>query len=302
MLLHLFSPLLFRLLGALPLRLVHGIGALLGNIAYWVSPSTRARCKANLLQSGLVSAPEINAIARQSMAHVGRTACELSHAWLRPLNEIEAMIHDVRGWEHVEAARNNAANPKQPRGIIFVTPHLGGYDIAGRYLSLRLPMTALYRAPKIKALEPLMKAGRDRGGVETVPTGMAGVKGLLKALKAGRSIIVLPDQAPHGGDGVWAPFFRKPAFSMTLIARLAQSTGAAVLYFTGERLNPTNGGPGFRLHMAAPSEPFTGDKLHDATLVNAMTEKMIAICPSQYLWSYNRYKQPAGAPTPTITT
>jgi Kdo2-lipid IVA lauroyltransferase/acyltransferase len=275
----------------LPLSWVHAIGAAIGNLVYAASSKVRDRAKANVANSGLAS-QRIDKTARASLAHSGRTACELSHAWLRPLDEIEALIKEVRGWELVERARVGAEG--QPRGIIFVTPHLGGYDIAGRYLGLRLPMTVLYREPKLKALEPLMKAGRDRGGAETVPTGISGVKGLLKALKSGRSIIVLPDQAPHGGDGVWAPFFGKPAFTMTLVARLAQSTGAAVLYFTGERLQK---GYGFRLHIIEPEQPFTQtDKLADAANVNRMVERMIALCPEQYLWSYNRYKKPAGAP------
>jgi Kdo2-lipid IVA lauroyltransferase/acyltransferase len=280
---------LFRLLAMLPLPVVHFFGAAAGRVAYAISAKLSARTLENLTRSQLVAPSQLARVASASVAHTGRTAFELSHAWLRPLNEIEAMISEVRGWEHVVAARGSS---EQQRGIIFVTPHLGGYDIAGRYLGLRLPMTVLYREPKVKALEPLMKAGRDRGGAQTVPTGIAGVKGLLKALKAGRSIIVLPDQAPHGGDGVWAPFFGQPAFTMTLIARLAQSTGAAVLYFTGERLPQGR----FRLHIQPPHAPFVDDKPIDAAIVNTMVERMIAICPEQYLWSYNRYKQPAGAP------
>jgi Kdo2-lipid IVA lauroyltransferase/acyltransferase len=292
--------LLFRCLSLLPLSWVHALGDWLGRFTFLCSATMRARITENLIIAAPalgLPADKVQHIAKESLANTGRTALELSHAWLRPLPEIEALIKDVQGWQFVEAAQQGG------RGIIFVTPHLGGYDIAGRYLGLRVPMTVLYREPKVKALEPLMKAGRDRGGAQTVPTGIAGVKGLLKALKGGRSVIVLPDQAPHGGDGVWAPFFGKPAFTMTLIARLAESTGAAVLYFTGERLA---NGKGFRLHIVAPEQPFASAKEldkqqateHNAALVNRMTEKMIAICPEQYLWSYNRYKQPSGAPSP----
>ncbi|WP_265583916.1 LpxL/LpxP family acyltransferase [Chitinimonas koreensis] len=143
-----------------------------------------------------------------------------------------ALVRRCEGWQHVEAAL--AAH----KPIIFVTPHLGGFDVAGRYVSSRLPypLTAMYRPPKLGWLEPLMQAGRVRDNGRTAPATAAGVRVLMKALKGGEATVILPDQAPGAGEGVWADFFGRPAYTMTLLPRLAAATGAVVLFFFAERL------------------------------------------------------------------
>lgn len=201
------------------------------------------------------------------------------------------MVRECIGWEHVEAALAKG------HGIVFVTPHLGSYDIAGRYISSRLPfpLTAMYRPPKLAWLEPVMQAGRARGKGKTAPATGAGVRVLMKALKSGEATIILPDQVPGNGEGVWAPFFERPAYTMTLVPRLAQISGVETLFFVGERLP---GGQGFRVHIEQPAQAFSGDKEQDATQLNAQVEALIRRFPSQYLWSYNRYKCPPGVSRP----
>lgn len=143
-----------------------------------------------------------------------------------------------------------------------------------------------------------MQAGRQRGGGSTASADAAGVRQLLKTLKQGGSIIMLPDQVPApeaGGDGVWAPFFGRPAYTMTLLPRLAESTGAVVLLFFARRLP---GGRGFAVHIEPPLSPFPKDKTAAASALNHALEKLITLAPEQYLWGYNRYKHPAGAPLP----
>jgi Kdo2-lipid IVA lauroyltransferase/acyltransferase len=218
---------------------------------------------------------------------------ELAIAWTAPVEKLYALVRECDGWAHVEAAKL-AGKP-----IIFVTPHLGCYDIAGRYLESRIPVTALYRSPKQAWLEPVMQAGRVRGGGSTARADASGVRTLLKTLKHGGNIVMLPDQvpAPEGGkaDGVWADFFSRPAYTMTLLPRLAESTHATVLFFFAERLAK---GRGYKVHILPMDEPFSTDKNIAARQTNAMVEKLILMCPEQYLWGYNRYKQPAGAPLP----
>ncbi|MCS3802419.1 lauroyl/myristoyl acyltransferase [Chromobacterium alkanivorans] len=201
------------------------------------------------------------------------------------------MVKSCSGWEHVEAALAKG------HGIVFVTPHLGSYDIAGRYISSRLPfpLTAMYRPPKLAWLEPVMQAGRARGKGKTAPATGAGVRVLMKALKSGEATIILPDQVPGNGEGVWAPFFERPAYTMTLVPRLAQISGVETLFFVGERLP---GGQGFRVHIEPPAQAFSGDKEQDAAQLNAQVEALIRRFPSQYLWSYNRYKCPPGVSRP----
>lgn len=278
--------LLLKFLARFPLLVLHAAGILLGWLAWLLDRRYHRQLADNLRQSGL---GDYNDLLRNSIAQHGKGALELLAAWGRPADAVSRLVRECQGWEHAEAAL--AAG----RPLIFVTPHLGAFDIAGRYVSDRLPfpITAMYRPPKLRWLEPLMQAGRARDNARTAPATGAGVRLLMKALKAGEATVILPDQAPGAGEGVWSPFFGKPAYTMTLLPRLAQATGATVLFFFAERLD---WGRGYKVRIQPMQGEFTGDRQNDAAILNANVEALIRLAPSQYLWSYNRYKQPAGAP------
>jgi KDO2-lipid IV(A) lauroyltransferase len=188
--------------------------------------------------------------------------------------------------------------------VIYLTPHLGCFEITAQYCVLNQwqpprSLTALYRVPRKEILRPLVELGRRRNGVELAPANLGGVRQLLRALKRGNAVGILPDQVPSEGEGVWAPFFGRAAYSMTLPGKLASASGATVLFIFGERLRDLDGtGAGFRIHLVPLDESLTGDGLDDATKVNRGLERLIHTCPTQYLWGYNRYKRPAGAPLP----
>ncbi|AXE35991.1 lysophospholipid acyltransferase family protein [Chromobacterium phragmitis] len=283
---------LLTLLASLPLSWLQGLGATLGRLTFLASPRFAARLRENLSSSKTVESYQVLAReVKRSAAETGKGALELAIAWCRSPEDIAAMVKECHGWEHVEHAL------EQGNGIVFITPHLGSYDIAGRYISSRLPfpLTAMYRPPKLQWLEPVMQAGRERDKGRTAPATAAGVRALMKALKSGEATIILPDQAPGNGEGVWAPFFGRPAYTMTLAPRLAQMNKVTTLFFVGERLPR---GQGFVVHIEPLAQPFSGDKEADCTLMNAQVENLIRRFPSQYLWSYNRYKCPAGVSRP----
>lgn len=284
--------LLLSLLARLPLSWLQGLGAALGRLTLRVSPSFRARMEENLNGSKILANYQVSAAAvKQCAAETGKGALELAIAWCREPQDIARMVRDCSGWAHVEAALANG------HGIVFVTPHLGSYDIAGRYISHRLPfpLTAMYRPPKLSWLEPVMNAGRARGKGRTAPATGAGVRLLMKALKGGEATIVLPDQVPGNGEGIWAPFFGRPAYTKTLVPRLAQIKDVEILLFYGERLPR---GQGFHVHILPLPEAFSGDKTSDAATLNRAVEDLIRRAPLQYLWSYNRYKCPSGVTAP----
>ncbi|BEV72153.1 MULTISPECIES: lysophospholipid acyltransferase family protein [unclassified Paludibacterium] len=284
--------LLLTLLARLPLAWLQVLGALLGRMTLTLSGSFRARMAKNLEDSKILPNYQLSRDAvKQCAEETGKGALELAIAWCREPRDIARMVKACDGWEHVEKAISAG------HGIVFVTPHLGSYDIAGRYISHRLPfpLTAMYRPPKLSWLEPVMNAGRARGKGKTAPATGAGVRVLMKALKAGEATIILPDQVPGNGEGVWAPFFGQPAYTMTLVPRLAQLKGVETLLFYGERLAR---GQGFKVHIRPLPQPFTGERDQDAAILNHAVETLITECPLQYLWSYNRYKCPAGVEQP----
>lgn len=286
---------LFTLFGALPLTLNHRIGGVLGWLAGKLSPRHHKTTSANIQR--YVLSRQLSPLAAQqlvadAMIEQGKGLTELAIAWTASIDRLKKLFLPAEGWAHVEAAQ--AAK----RPIIFVSPHLGCFDIAGRYVASRVPITALYRPPKQAWLAPIMAAGRARGGATVAPANATGVRALLKTLKSGGSIMILPDQVPaaqSGGEGVWADFFASPAYTMTLLPRLAATSNAVVLYFFAERLV---NGRGYRVHIVPMTEAYIDDKCAAARQTNAMVERLIDKAPAQYLWGYNRYKRPAGADLP----
>lgn len=274
----------------LPLWFLHAMGASIGWLIYWVSPRYRKTLAENIRQSGLChDAADYTRLIRASIAQHGIGGLELPYAWCRSFPHLAKMVRKTHGAEYIAQALAD----KSP--IIFVLPHLGSFDICGIYLStcLPFPTTAMYRPPKISGLEPLMKAGRNRYTGNSAPANIAGIRILMKALKNKEAIIILPDQAPGEGEGVWAPFFGRPAYTMTLLPRLAQAAGATLFMCFAERLPY---GQGFHVHIMPMDQAFVKDKTENATMLNRNIEKLIALAPGQYLWSYKRYKRPTGAP------
>jgi KDO2-lipid IV(A) lauroyltransferase len=270
---------LARLVARLPLRWSQALGGVLGRLALALSSGFRRKSADNLALAGLLD----DARLRRSAEEAGRAAGETPFVWFGDDARVEALIR-VEGQEVLDRAR--AAG----RGVILLTPHLGCFEAAARAVARSGPITVLYKPPRLPAVRRLVETGRASPGVRPVPASGAGVRGLLRALKRAEAIGVLPDQVPSDGDGVWAPFFGRPAYTMTLPQRLARSTGASVLLACGERLP---GGAGWRVRF----EPFEGDASPEA--VNRAMEAMIRRIPDQYFWGYNRYKGPPGAPDPT---
>jgi KDO2-lipid IV(A) lauroyltransferase len=212
-------------------------------------------------------------------------AAEIPALWLRPQREVMARVRRIDGWEHVDAAR--AAG----KGIVFLSPHLGCFELTYKTVGDRIPVTLLYRAPKLGWLQPVIEEGRGRDGVSLARAERAGVRKLLAALLRKEAVFILPDQVPGVGEGEWTEFFGRPAYTMTLAARLAERPAHACLLMYGERLP---GGEGYAMHVRPlpKAEPGEGG----VRCINRALEALVRECPGQYLWGYNRYKHPKGAP------
>ena len=274
------NPLL-KTISRLPLSWLHALGAGLGWTVYSFSRSYAARLNANLRQSGLFSnETEYRRLRRAAIAEAGKAAVEPVAIWFKPEAEVAGLVREVRNIALIEAAR------KQGRGIFILTPHLGCFEIAGFYFGQIMPLTVLYRPPRVRWLEPIMIRGRRRGQVELATTDIAGVRRLLIALRSGKGVGMLPDQAPRWGEAVWARFFDRPALTMTLPNRLRRATGCDTFMAFAERLS---GGAGFRLHIER-----LPDTIGDESQLNRAVEEIIRLQPAQYIWGYDRYKVTGG--------
>jgi len=274
--------LLFRLLSFLPLPLLHLLGSALGWLVYLASPSYRRRMRANLEAAGL--GRELS----RAVAESGKAIVELPFVWCARPERVARHATD-ENWEHVQAVLNSG------RGIVFLTPHLGCFEITAQQIALRTPLTVMYRPPKQAALKPLIEGARARHNLHLAPANLSGVRTLAKTLKKGQPIGLLPDQVPQQGEGVWAPFFGRSAYTMTLPAKLAQMGDAAVILVYAERLAA---GKGFVVRFVPFEGELSGTAAEQAGAINRAMEQLIARCPSQYFWSYNRYKQPDGVAAP----
>ena len=281
---------LFRLLARLPLPLLHGLGVVLGWLIYWAPGRHAARMRNNLVESGVCTpGRDCRRLLRRAIGESGKGIIELAAVWLRPHDQVVKFVRGTTGWDAIDAAR--AAG----KGVILLSPHIGCFEIINLYCASRHPFTAMYKPPRQPVLDELMLAGRQRGQAMLVPTDLSGVRALLTALKRHEAIGVLPDQVATSGDGVWAPFFGRPAFTPTLVASLQRKTGAAAFFVAAERLGR---GRGFHLHAFPLEGLLPEDKVAAATLINQRVEAVVRRFPAQYLWSYNRYKRPGGAPPP----
>lgn len=278
---------LLRSIARLPLPLIHALGAAVGRYYFGTGRMAR-RTRDNLAASGLAASPaELARLCRRSAVESGKGALEILAIWQRPQSKLLRWMRDCRGWEHVEQAW------KAQRGIIFLTPHLGCFEITAQYYAAFSPISVLYRPPRQTWLAPLIDSGRARSNVRLAPTTLKGVRELLKALKQGEAVGILPDQNPGKDEGEWADFFGRPAYTMTLVQRLAAATGATVLLAFGERLP---WGHGYVMHI----EPFAGEPTPAA--INRAIEQLIRRKPEQYLWSYPRHRRPKGVDRPSAAT
>jgi KDO2-lipid IV(A) lauroyltransferase len=278
---------LLRRLAGWPLGLLHRTGDLLGWLGYALSPTYRRRFVENARQAGLVAREW-----RPAVREAGRLLMEAPLLWMRPRGATLAEKLRWSGAERIEAAHARG------KGIVFLTPHLGCFEVtaqayAERYGPAYGPITVLYRPARKTWLRPLVAQSRQRPHLVAVPATLAGVRHMMRALRRGEAVGLLPDQVPPEGLGAWAPFFGKPAYTMTLAARLVQQTGAQPLLAWGERLE---GGRGWAVHVAPFEERLPEEdaaQAESAAAVNRAMEALIRRRPQQYLWGYNRYKTPS---------
>ena len=270
---------LLRSLALVPLWLLHAAGAVGGGAAFLVSGGFRRKTVDNLRTAGLYSAP----LAWASAAAAGKAALETCYIWFR---SDEDLLRKSRFDDFARLAKETAARKAQGdrRGVIVLTPHIGSFEMGARAYGAVAPITVLYKAPRRADLHELLKAARTHPQVTPVPADTGGVRALLRALRRGEAVGILPDQVPSAGDGAWAPFFGRPAFTMTLPARLAQKTGAPV-YLLASWRRPF--GRGWDLELSKLDRPPTPEA------INQELETIIRRRPQQYVWSYNRYKGPS---------
>lgn len=270
--------LLLKPLATISLPTIHRLGSALGFLTFLFSPKSKQLVYDNLKQSQIFKDEKsLKLTVKKNISESGKSVLETFAIWQKNEQEILAMVKQAQGWNGIETAL------QEGKGIIFLTPHLGCFEITSIYYGAQNPITVLFRSPKMKWILPFIEKGRTRTGVTLAEANANGVRKLMQALKRGEAVGILPDQIPSAGEGEWAPFFGKPAYTMTLASKLANKTGAAVIIVFGERL--VNGG-GFIIHCKRLED----GAIATPTLLNKAIEQQVQQSPAQYLWNYPRYK------------
>ena len=284
--------LLFRFFSVWPLSLLHTLGGALGWLVWASSARYRAQFRANVAQAGI----SFDA-AKPAIAEAGRFVAELPKLWMRP--QAESCLGGVQfeGRNHAEDAF------RQGRGVIFFGPHCGSFEMGPQALAeVYGPITAIYRPARKPWLAAIEQASRQRPQLTVVPASLSGIRLMHKTLKANQAVALLTDQVPPEGLGVWAPFFGKPAYTMTLAARLALQSGAVTLPVSCERLPM---GRGYIVKIWPAVDGLDGgakaDLVAAVTRINEAIEAIVRSQPGQYLWGYGRYKTPRQEASPKAT-
>jgi KDO2-lipid IV(A) lauroyltransferase len=268
----------------LPLALVQIIGASMGILAYIGSKQYRSFFRPQY--EAVVSAHKLPFKLWEAIRASGMLFSDSLWIWRNPQKALQLV--EVQNWDVVESAISEG------HGLVMLTPHLGGFEIIPRVLAQHFPATILYRPSRQEWLNELVEEGRAYPNIHFVPTNLHGVRQMTRALTRGEAIGILPDQVPSGGEGVWVLFFGRPAYTTPLPARLANRSKTPVVMFTATRKGIGEGW----LMQANRLAPLSEDANIAATELNVAIENAVLVAPEQYIWSYNRYKHPAGAELP----
>lgn len=273
---------LLWLAGLLPLRILHALGSALGDVAWWARRSERRITEINLRLVGEADGGSMGALdPRQALRESGKSALEVARIWSGHPERALRMVREVRGAELLDQALVAG------KGVIIAAPHLGCWELLSYWLAERTPLAIVYRPPRNPDMEALLIKARGASKVEQVRAEGAGVRSLYRRLAAGGVVGILPDQQPKQGEGEFAPFFGIEALTMVLVPRLAERTGASVLFAFAERLPR---GAGYRMHIESASGDLADTDLRVAcTAMNQSVEQCVRVAPLQYQWHYKRY-------------
>ncbi len=252
----------------LPLPALRRSGAVLG----WVLWACRGRMAQVSIENIRLCYPEFDtaqqrALARTSLIETGKTIGETVFAWKAPVDTCQSAIIKVDNEHIVERAMQRG------KGIIFVMPHLGNWEMLNHYLGAEYGLTHMSLPHSNPHLNQLINRYRDRTGTRFVGVDNAGVRAQLQVLRAGGSIGTMPDQEPDVHTGSFSKFFGVSALTTNLVKRFVEKTDCEAIL-----THCTRFGAGFRVVFAPMGA------------LNESIEDAVRTDPGIYLWSYKRFR------------
>ena len=220
-------------------------------------------------------------VGRASMTHYVKGIFEAGMLWHWPLERMYGLFDEVQGMEQVEKLISEG------RGLIVAAPHYGSWEMLNLYLHSKGKAAILYKPSKHPDIDALLEEKRSRAGAEMVAATGKGLRRMYQLLKEGYFVSLLPDQEPTGGGGQFAPFFGVEALTGVLLPRMAQRTGAPVVFAVCERRK----GGRYCVHLFTTDPSIYSENMREAlTEVNRRIEQCIEVDREQYLWAYKRFR------------
>ena len=261
----------------LPLSVLSRVGGMTGSILFWLIPERRKVTRINLAKCFPdKSAGERETLARAHFRAFTRAFVEQGILWWSAKKRIRELV----ALEGLENLKGHA------RTIVFA-PHFVGFEATLARLALDFPVSMMYSRQKDPLFEARLYKGRTRFGGVMLPR-QAGIKSGIEIIESGTLYYYLPDLDFGPNRSVFVPFFGVPAATVTGLAYIARTTGAAVVPCV-TRMLPGGGGYVARLYPAWSDFP-SGDDHADARRMMAFIEERVLEMPEQYFWLHKRFK------------
>lgn len=277
-----------RLFALLPWRAAQAVGAAIGWLMWKLPNRSREVVRINLAKCfPQMDGAERERLVGASLRDIGRTLTESSCAWIWPAEKSLRMIRQVEGVEAWERAKASG------KGVVFISSHLGNWELLLQYVSSISQPIILYRPPKLQAVDQLLVRQRTQLGNQLAPSTKEGILSLIKTVRKGGVAGIAADPEPSLSSGIFVPFFGVPTLTSKFVPSLVQGHKAEALFIHALRLAD---GSGYRVVIEEAPEALYGEDLEAAvTALNAGIEKQVRVAPSQYMWSMKRFKKrPSG--------
>ena len=282
------AKLFINLIGLMPLFMCRGLGRFLGARAFALNIREAKITRENIaLCFPDMSHDDQAHMAKASMANMGMLALDVLKVMSSSKSWAARHIKKIHGEDVLAEAKATG------KGLLFIGPHLGNWEVVPHFLPDNGKTTILYQPPKKAYLESLIVEHRARQGATVVPTDQKGIATILKALRKGEIVGILPDQIPSDEGGEFSTFYGQPTFTMTFIHKLMQKTRCTAIYMFVKQVPG-----GFEIfYHKAPEELYSDDLTTSLAALNQGVEGCIAECPEQYQWEYKRFRKvPKGDP------
>jgi KDO2-lipid IV(A) lauroyltransferase len=274
---------LLCLLARLPLPAIRALGAGVGLLSLRLSNKSAKRLPHNLLITGLATPESVEQMTRDTAKALGMTLAEAALiAWQKDRARITRLFEVDESFYAVKALLEAGKN------IVFLTPHIGNFEVAVKYFAYHLPMNIqiLYKPSKDPVIEEIMVSGRSEVNITPVPTNRKGVLSMMKHLKSGGCLGILPDNVASGGDGEWVKFFGQDVYATSLAAKICQQPDTVAVIVQNLRTKT-----GFK-SKCVPFKPSNSDTHDIMQELYKEIEKLVREAPEQYYWSYDRFRHP----------